>query len=379
MDNYFILNNKKYIIKYQNKNIHIFKTINNQLIELVEEEKKKMIDFLEKDYSYIYDSHLLNAIVEYNPNIEKKEYVLKFLNWLENLIPVDCRENFYKNLKTLKTNLNIDYDFSNFSNIEKGFYRSGGYNTIENSITIEETALKGIWKDAQKQENKEEYYWREYGEILLHELAHMASSRFDSNEKVAYVGFDKYPTEEIEERNRGLTEGFTELIAMAGVPNTIEINSGYYIEACLVNQIMQITGNEVFLKSYFTNQGTKPIEEELDNLINNSSQSFELFRNIEFNFNLRHHDAIQNLLSRIQSSLLDYLEAKIIQLKEANNQEEINNVLNNYEKMIITKERLKVLDKNPDNYYGIDENLIHFFGIKEKYYNKKIERKENQR
>ena len=34
-------------------------------------------------------------------------------------------------------------------------------------------------------------------------------------------------------KSRGLTEGYTEILSMAGVPGTIEISSGYYIEAIL--------------------------------------------------------------------------------------------------------------------------------------------------
>lgn len=70
---------------------------------------------------------------------------------------------------------------------------------------------------------------------------------------------------------------------MAIVPETIEISSGYYIEACLINQLIQIVGNEVFLKSYFSNLGTQPIQEKMNEVINNPIMSFNLFRNIELN------------------------------------------------------------------------------------------------
>ena len=74
---------------------------------------------------------------------------------------------------------------------------------------------------------------------------------------------------------------------MAGVPGTIEISSGYYIEECLINQIIQLIGPQVFLKSYFGNKGTVLLEKELRKIIDNEKLAFELFRNIELNYQIK--------------------------------------------------------------------------------------------
>ena len=195
----------------------------------------------------------------------------------------------------------------------------------------------------------------------------MASSRYDSDTKISLCGFDRFPAENEEDKNRGLTEGFTEIISMAGVPGTIEISSGYYIEACLINQLIQIVGNEVFLKSYFSNLGTQPIQEKMNEVINNPTMSFNLFRNIELNYNIRDINEEQNILGNIQSSILDYLDKKIELLLDENRVNEISDILANYELMMITPEKLKIMQKNPQQFIGIDENINKFNEIKNKY------------
>ena len=51
-------------------------------------------------------------IINSNNALDNKGYLSNFLQWLENIIPLECRENFYNNIKTLKTDLNLDINFS---------------------------------------------------------------------------------------------------------------------------------------------------------------------------------------------------------------------------------------------------------------------------
>ena len=299
--------------------------------------------------------------------MENKEYIINFLNWLESIIPEECRDNFYRNIKTLKTTLNTNIDLSKFKSSSSGYSTSANYNTSSNSLVMNEKSLHELWKIAQLNNNPQEFYWRHYSQTLLHELAHMASSRYDSDTEISLCGFDRFPAKNEEDKNRGLTEGFTEIISMAGVPGTIEISSGYYIEACLINQLIQIVGNEVFLKSYFSNLGTQPIQEKMNEVINNPIMSFNLFRNIELNYNIRNINEEQNILGNIQSSILDYLDKKIELLLAENRVNEISNILANYELMMITPEKLKIMKKNPQHFIGIDENINKFNEIKNKY------------
>lgn len=195
----------------------------------------------------------------------------------------------------------------------------------------------------------------------------MASSRYDSETKISLCGFDKFAAKNEEDKNRGLTEGFTEIISMAGVPGTIEISSGYYIEACLINQLIQLIGNEVFLKSYFSNLGTIHMQEKLNEIINNSDKSYDLFRSIELNYNIRDINEEQNILGNIQLSMLDYLDKKIELLLADNRVDEIRSILKNYEMMMINQEKLKLMNKHPRLFVGVEESIQKFAEIKSKY------------
>ena len=353
-NNYFVYNGKKYIVEYKDKNMNVYKC-NDGKIEILSDEEIQMIrQLLNSKYNYEYDSIMLTNLVNANLEMENKEYIMNFLNWLESIIPEECRDNFYRNIKTLKTTLNTNIDLSKFESSSSGYSTSAGYNTSSNSLVMNSKSLHELWKIAQLNNNPQEFYWKHYSQTLLHELAHMASSRCDSDTKISLCGFDRFPAENEEDKNRGLTEGFTEIISMAGVPGTIEISSGYYIEACLINQLIQIVGNEVFLKSYFSNLGTQPIQEKMNEVINNPTMSFNLFRNIELNYNIRDINEEQNILGNIQSSILDYLDKKIELLLAENRVNEISEILANYELMMITPEKIKIMQKNPQQYIGIN-------------------------
>lgn len=111
-NNFFTLNGKKYVILFGNLRITILRKENNKLVLLNEEEKKEIISILNNKSGYRYDSEKIMQIINSNNALDNKGYLSNFLQWLENIIPLECRENFYNNIKTLKTDLNLDINFS---------------------------------------------------------------------------------------------------------------------------------------------------------------------------------------------------------------------------------------------------------------------------
>jgi len=365
---YFVLNNVKYVFIYENESLNIFKEVDSQIVNLNSEEEEDIKKILDSKRNYIYNTDLLVELINKNDQIENKQYIYNFLSWLENVIPLDYRNNFYNNIKTLKTDLKLDYEFSSNNILEHNKYGStASYNVKENTLIMDAKTLEGLWRIAKTTKNPKDFYWKEYSQILLHELCHMASSKYDEKTAVALCGFDKYPTEIEKEKNRGLTEGFTESLSMAGVVDTIEFSSGYYIEACLVNQLMQLVGYNTLAKSYFGNMGTSLIEEVLQDIGYDKEKAEKLFRNIELNYNLGHFDGKQNVLGSIQLSLLDYLDKKCELLYEKNDIPGLNNTLSLYEQMIVTPDKLKLMLKNPDNYDLLTDSLLKLECIKSKY------------
>ncbi len=367
-NNFFTYKGIEYVLVFENQRLKFLKKENESSKELNSSEASELIDFLNNKNGYQYDSIKLTEIIRENKELNNKEYLINFLEWLENIIPIDNRENFYNNLKTLKSNLNLDIDFSKMSEETSNFYQRGGnYNTRENSIIMDENSMVRIWNIAKLTNNPQEFFWKTYSQSLLHELAHMASSNYNQETKVSLCGFDTFPAKDESEKNRGLTEGFTEIIAMAGVPDNFEISSGYYIEASLINQLIQIIGLDVFLKSYFSNLGTKLLEQELCKLIDNQVLAFQLFRCIEVNYQIKDIHGKQSILGNIQLLLLDYLEKKCEKLLENADYKSINSILPIYEQMLITPEKLQIMKKNASDYKGIEESLEKFKRIQEQF------------
>ncbi len=363
--NFFTYNNQQYFIFFEDKTLKILKKENSDLVKLTENEEKEIVNILSNKKGYEYDSNKLIEIINSNQELESKEYLTTILEWLENIIPANSRENFYNNLKTLKVNLDFDDVASKVNNEKAG----GAYNTRDNSIIMDKKTTLKTWEIAKLTSNPKESFGKIYSETLLHELAHMSSSKYDSKTGISLCGFDKFPSDIESEKNRGLTEGFTEIIAMAGFPNVYEFSSNYYIEENLINQLIQIIGLDVFLKSYFENLGTSLLEQKLEKIIANSTLAFQLFRSIEINFQIRDLKEKQNILGNIQLILLDYLEKKCEILSEKGDLEAIKNILQIYKQMLITPKKLQLMNKNPDNYEGIVESIEKFQRISEQFSN----------
>ena len=378
---YFIIDDIKYIIAYDNNQLKIKKMENNLLYELTETEKGEINRLISHKTGYIYYSEKVINIVNNNPNLflnndqHAKEQLINLLNWLEDHIPIEHRQSFYDNLSTLTLmhNFNLissdyfvshDSHFSQSNNLDISI---GGYNSKTNNIEIRPQGLWRLWKLAQTTDNPNEYYFRQYMQTLLHELIHMSSTKFNKEGGIALSGFDKYPSQDIKEQNVGLNEGYTELIAMAGVPGTEDIVSPYFIECALINQLIQIIGIDALQESYFGNKGTELLESELCKLINDKEKAFELFRSIEVNYQLGNGSEKQNILGNIQLTMLDYLEKKLEILSVQGKDGEINKIIYFFENMIVTPRTLQAMGRDANIYEGVTDSIIKLDEIKGKY------------
>lgn len=313
------------------------------------------------------NNKMLENLVNTNSEIEHKEYMIRCLKLLEDIIPDGCKENLYRNIRSLKAILNIDIDLSNTTKDIVGYVRCAGYDIVNNSLVMDEKSLKDLWKMARTQTNPKDFYWRHYLQILLHELSHMSSSEYDEETGTFLCGFDKYPARKVNDKNRGLTEGLTEIISMELVLGTNIMFSGYYIEICLVNQMIQLIGKEVFLISYFSNRGTILLEKELNKIIYNPVLASDIFKNIEINYNIRMISEQQSVLGSIQLTLLKYLDVKIDELLIEEKYEEASKIITNFSEYIITLDKLQVIGEDYTKYIGLEKSIIKFNEIREKY------------
>lgn len=369
---YIVLSIGKIYIKRFGRKLEYYKQVNTELYRLNESEEKYLKNILVAPGTYVYRSEKLNNIIDNNPTfIEHKEYLTGILEFIEKVIPINYRDNFYSNLTTLDVRLNFDLINKKYLNTT-AIQQTDEYDSRANTVTLSPISMRKILDISKKATNPNEFFWTEISSTLTHELLHMASSNYNEETSISLCGFDKYPKEKDEAYNRGLTEGVTEVLSMVGVPKTTELSSGYYNECLFVNQMVQIMGgNTTILESYFGNLGTKPLETKLVELDGDSNQASELFQKIEDNFNLRNLDCEQSILGNIQSKLVYYYGLKVQKdLENGVSKEQILNSMELFKRMLVTKENLTVREKNPNNYPNLNESIKSFLELEISVLNK---------
>ena len=309
---YFIIHGIKFIFIYDNGKRKILKEENGQLLPLSPEEQEVIDKIFTYDNGYIYYmSKKLGQIILENNNLDADLHIYRLLEWLEQIIPEDSRENFYRNLSTLQIHQNLDAMNDEQVDEFKGG-TTANYNAQANTITVNRNYIFSLWKVAQTTNNPQAYFEKVYYETLLHEMTHMASTKYDPETEMCYSGFDTFSDIEFNDRNVGLTEGMTEIVAMAGIPDTNESKSGYYIEESLVNQIILTIGNEEVIRSYFSAAGVDGIKHKLSEFGLSDMGASYLLNLIECNYMIRQEtsDYLTDSLSVIQSTLLNCFEVK---------------------------------------------------------------------
>lgn len=370
MYDYVILDIGKIIIIRENKNVIYKKEINNNMVSLTEIELRYVKELFKKDNSNIYYSDYLNEIIENNDSIMNNEpqYLLRFLNLLEKIVPENYKNNYYDNLKTLQVNLN--FDVIKNPPLEETFPKSSNlveYNVIDNTIVFDKGNLLAFYNLSKTQGDPNAFFWKNINRNFLHELFHMASSKRNEKNNTYKCGITG---------NRALTEGMTELFTNSFVESANIQKSVYFIETAIVKQLMCITGDDVFINSYFGNEDTSLIEGKLNIETNNEDiiKTFNLLDTVEDSYCLRYDNHQQNLLGNIQSTIIDYLDTSLT--NNYKSPEEIKVILDDFEKVLITKEKLK--ENNPENsdkYLDISKSVFKFYKLKEKYITKGVSKK----
>lgn len=368
---YFIIHGIKFIFIYDNGKRKILKEENGQLLSLSQEEQEVIDKIFTYDNGYIYYmSKKLGQIILDNNNLGADLHIYRLLEWLEKLIPEDCRENFYRNLSTLQIHQNLDAMNDEQVDEFKGG-TTANYNAQTNTITVNRNYIFSLWKVAQTTNNPQAYFEKVYYETLLHEMTHMASTKYDPETEICYSGFDTFPGIGFNDRNVGLTEGMTEIVAMAGIPDTNESKSGYYIEESLVNQIILTIGNEEVIRSYFSAAGVDGIKHKLSEFGLSDMGASYLLNLIECNYMIRQEtsDYLTDSLSVIQSTLLNCFEVKCnFEINSPSfDRKNLEALFNRYESMLVNPSVLQQNGLNPNHYTGLEENIEKFYSLRNKY------------
>ena len=122
-NNFIILDFGKVYIVWENDERKFYKEDNGRFVSLSFDEFKIVSSLFNKSKHDNYYSERINSILSNNNDIDNKEFVINFLNFLESIIPENCRDNFYRNLETVKIKLNFDTDFLNSQTNESSFLK----------------------------------------------------------------------------------------------------------------------------------------------------------------------------------------------------------------------------------------------------------------
>ena len=191
-----------------------------------------------------------NLLYTLNNNQYLKKELFGVLKSIESLIPEDCRQNFYTNLKTLRLNISYTTEF--------GGNVSGLYNGKNNEIFINKNMLDKLSQNDSVQDLEK------LKDVVLmtiyHELLHMASTTRDEKTNHYVSGFqhierDKNGEFLYSEDFQGMTEGFTEKLTMLAFGRkTFESTSEYGRQMNLVEQLYQLIELETMKRAYFNNK-----------------------------------------------------------------------------------------------------------------------------
>lgn len=216
---------------------------------------------------------------------------------VEQFIPFNYKKNFYKNIQNLTIeyigikDLNCEYN----EEINEGV---GEYDYNNNKIIIN---LDAISNAVAQSKHKEESYEELLKHTLIHELLHMASTCY-KRRKPIWNGFDEINSNEEYIEQKGLTEGYTELLTSAiDQKDTIFLkNHPYAFQILFAKQIEIIIGKEIMLDAYFNDSNIKLIQKKLKN-INSSIAVDELL------------ELITDILTEQQRGSIPYDEITYIQ------------------------------------------------------------------
>ena len=106
---YFTFNKEKIYIEFMDNNIIFKKEVNGNLIKLSDFEEKELLDKLKPKDPFILYSVRIESIVKNNKTLNSNyDYFLPFLTFIEDLIPENYKESFYKNLENINVDLNLE-------------------------------------------------------------------------------------------------------------------------------------------------------------------------------------------------------------------------------------------------------------------------------
>lgn len=373
---YIIVNDKKIIIDYKN-DTKFYVEDDSMITPLGEAEQVLINEIFKENNEFVFYDELLSLIVEDNKNFDQSnKFLTPLLEFVSSVVPLKYRGTFYKNLSTLKIEHNLDHINRNCgNNFELPRYIGHDKNDLSNAnkIVIPGSYLGFIYNATIHSDNPVNSFNIHFNFALLHELFHVASSKFDPDTEIFYCGLYESHSDDPLKKNRGLTEGITNLLASDSIRKFSDKAVGYPIETLIASQLRFIVGYDKIIDSYFGNKGVGELVSELNKLYDDKELSINLFKRIEDNYKLQGYVnkkkslIPQSLLSSVQLILIFYLEKKMEVLKANGYTDQIVELLSLYENALITPESLTARGIDNSCYLGLNKSIDAFSKLTKKY------------
>lgn len=333
----------------------------------------------------------LKSNSNYNINFKKFKHLKnkkELIFYLFDLIPENLHSRFINNLEKVKFGFRFDeknyifHDKSNDDDITFAFY-----SLFENEILFCLNSIGNLISQTNGQKFKIDYLIKKVSFIYLHELTHLASSRFEVDEKMMYTGFTNIDYDKNISYNLGITEGMTDIITNRAFP-TIDNNVGYYeFATAFAGQLCTILSFEFMAEEYFKANGINNIILKLNEYVESESNR-KVFNIIEFLYLTQHHNDNPNLFyngpGHVQKYMFEMFKIELVN-KIANNKDSLFETLeyiNDFEKYMITPYRLYDMDLPYDQFPGIYDIYLEFNDLKNgimKVFAKELTKQDRQR
>ena len=311
MKKFYICDGKKYIIEDNN----VYEIFNKQLITPTINELKKVNRVIKKTNKDIFSSPKLNEIAKKNKELYRIDVLPEILERMEKFIGVDNIDSFYRNLETVKFDVEDPIECTTHDVPSE----VGNHDGKTNIIQILPDSFDRLRDYAEDKGLDFDLVWKI---ALAHELFHMASCNnliFETGHLYQGLGdidFNKKYLTNTDILKKGITSAFTEGITQLFAcmiyaeelgDNFTSFCNFYEDQARIVGQLIPFVSLPRIQDSYFKNLGLSLINDKLLQIDKHKLLYDELSTNMGRTCSDRLSESVKNTsVVTIQSILLQY-------------------------------------------------------------------------
>ncbi len=305
--------------------------------------------------------------IKYNSflaKINKHKALEELIMHINGIVPPEYADAFYNNVLNLK----VQYPFNQSSNDDiSSDITLASYFLTTNEIKIYTNKLFHVLKRSMLFKEPFKIFSYSVAENTLHELLHLASTKYNNKTGEGYCGFAYY-SDKGGFTNLGITEGFVNITTLRAYPSLRSIKTTYDLVTALTGQLCAIIGYDFVKEEFFKGEGIDNLVGLIAAFLRNEDNATYLFNYIDYcyvyiynkktkkeNYYYENFVFFQELLLGIFKISVDMKYKKGYDLLR---------VLNEYETFFITPKKASYLDSNPEKFKYLDLVYAKFLDFK---------------